>query len=339
MKKSKKILSTGLAALTALTLSLSMTGCGDSSSATSSAAGGTSNSDSSKVYNIGICQLIQHEALDAATKGFKDTLTEKLGADKVKFDEQNAQGDSANCTTICNQFVSSNVDLILGNGTAALQAAYTNTDKIPVLGTSITDYATALDIKDWTGVSNMNVSGTSDLAPLEEQAKMLNEIFPDAKSVGILYCSAEANSKYQSDTITPYLEKYGYSVKVYTFSDSNDIATVAQSACDESDVLYIPTDNTAANNTEIINNIAIPAKTPIIAGEQGICKGCGVATLSISYYELGQKTGEMAYDILVNGKDISTMQIQSAPNVTKMYDADRCKELGVKIPDGYEAIK
>ena len=335
MKKSKKILTMGLAALTALTMSISMTGCGNSASSVSSVDG---NSDNSKVYNIGICQLIQHEALDAATKGFKDTLTEKLGS-KVKFDEQNAQGDSANCTTICNQFVSSNVDLILGNGTAALQAAYTNTDKIPVLGTSITDYATALDIKDWTGVSNMNVSGTSDLAPLEEQAKMLNEIFPDAKNVGILYCSAEANSKYQADTITPFLEKFGYKVSSYTFSDSNDIAAIAKDACDKNDVLYIPTDNTAANNTGIINNIAIAAKTPIIAGEEGICKGCGVATLSISYYELGQKTGEMAYDILVNGKDISKMEIQSAPNVTKMYDAERCKELGVKIPDGYTAIK
>lgn len=339
MKTSKKLLTSGLAAITAITLSLSMAGCGGSSSTTSSVGGSNSNNDSNKVYNIGICQLIQHEALDAATKGFKDTLTEKLGADKVKFDEQNAQGDSANCTTICNQFVSSNVDLILGNGTAALQAAYTNTDKIPVLGTSITDYATALDIKDWKGVSNMNVSGTSDLAPLEEQAKMLNEIFPDSKKVGILYCSAEANSKYQSDTITPFFEKYGYTVKSYTFSDSNDIASVTQTACDESDVLYIPTDNTAANNTGIINNIAVPAKTPIVTGEEGICKGCGVATLSISYYELGQKTGEMAYDVLVNGKDISKMEIQSAPNVTKKYSADRCKELGVKIPDGYEAIK
>lgn len=337
MKTSRKILSSGLAALTALTLSLSMTGCGNSGSTTSS-TGGAAN-DSSKVYNIGICQLMQHEALDAATKGFKDTLTEKLGADKVKFDEQNAQGDSANCTTICNQFVSSNVDLILGNGTAALQAAYTNTDKIPVLGTSITDYATALDIKDWKGVSGMNVSGTSDLAPLDEQAKVFNEILPDVKNVGIIYCSAEVNSKYQCDTIKPMLEGYGYTVKLYTFSDSNDIAAVTQTACDESDAIYIPTDNIAANNTGIIDNIALPSKTPIVTGEEGICKGCGIVTLSISYYEIGQKTGEMAYDVLVNGKDISKMEVQYAPNVTKKYSEDRCKELGIKIPDGYEAIK
>jgi putative ABC transport system substrate-binding protein len=331
MKLSKRIVAAGLAALT---MSVGLAGCGGASSTSDSG----SVADSGKVYHIGICQLVQHEALDAATQGFIDTLTEKLGADNVVFDEQNAQGDSATCTTICNQFVSSNYDLILGNATAALQAAYTATSEIPVLGTSITDYGEALDIDNWTGVSGMNVSGTSDLAPLEDQAKMLNELFPDAGTVGILYCSAEANSKYQATTITPFLEDAGYTVKEYTFSDSNDVAAVAQTACDESDVLYIPTDNTAASNTGIIDNIALPSKTPIIAGEEGICTGCGVATLSISYYEIGQKTGEMAYDILVNGADISTMEVQYAPNVTKKYDAARCEELGIQIPEGYEAI-
>ena len=292
-----------------------------------------------KVYNIGICQLVQHEALDAATKGFKDYLTEKLGADNVKFDEQNAQGDSATCATICNQFVSSNYDLILGNGTAALQAAYTATPNIPVLGTSITDYGTALDKSDWNGVSGMNVSGTTDLAPLDQQAAMLKELFPDAKNVGILYCSAEANSKYQCDTITPYFKDAGYTVKSYSFADSNDVAAVAKTACDESDVLYIPTDNTAASNTGIIDNVATAAKTPIVAGEEGICKGCGVATLSISYDELGRKTGEMAYNILVNGEDITKMKVEAAPNVTKEYIKDRCDTYGIKVPDGYTEIK
>lgn len=190
MKMTKRILATATAALT---VTAALAGCtGGTSSTTSKAA--PSQADANKVYNIGICQLVQHEALDAATKGFKDTLTEKLGADKVKFDEQNAQGDSATCATICNQFVSSNYDLILGNGTAALQAAYTATPSIPILGTSITDYGTALDMAEWTGVSGMNVSGTTDLAPLDKQADMLKELFPDAKTIGILYCSAEANS-------------------------------------------------------------------------------------------------------------------------------------------------
>ena len=335
MKMTKRILATATAALT---VTAALAGCtGGTSSTTSTAA--PSQADANKVYNIGICQLVQHEALDAATKGFKDTLTEKLGADKVKFDEQNAQGDSATCATICNQFVSSNYDLILGNGTAALQAAYTATPSIPILGTSITDYGTALDMAEWTGVSGMNVSGTTDLAPLDKQADMLKELFPDAKTIGILYCSAEANSKYQSDTITPFFESAGYTVKTYSFADSNDVAAVSKTACDERDFLYIPTDNTMASNTEIINNICLPAKVPVIAGEQGICEGCGIATLSISYYDIGYKAGEMAYDILVNGADITTMKIESAPNVTKMYNPAICEELGITIPDGYEAIE
>lgn len=337
MKKTKRVLAVMLAAIT---MSFALVGCGGSSSSSSSAGSdNSSKADSGKVYNIGICQLVQHDALDAATKGFKDKLTEKLGKDNVKFDEQNAQGDSANCTTICNQFVSSNVDLILGNGTAALQAAYTATPTIPILGTSITHYGTALDIKDWKGYTEMNVSGTSDLAPLKDQAAMVKELFPDKKKVGILYCSAEANSKYQYDTIKPLLEDEGYTVKEYTFSDSNDVAAVTTTACEESDVLYVPTDNTAASNTGIINNIAEPKKVPIIAGEEGICKGCGVATLSISYYELGEKTAEMAYDILVNGADIKKMEIASAPNLTKEYDAKRAEALGVEIPKDYKAIE
>lgn len=336
MKMTKRILA---AATAALTVTAALAGCTGGASSTASTTSTASKADADKVYNIGICQLVQHEALDAATKGFKDTLTEKLGADKVKFDEQNAQGDSAACATICNQFVSSNYDLILGNATAALQAAYTATQTIPVLGTSITDYGTALDMAEWTGVSGMNVSGTTDLAPLDKQADMLHELFPDAKTVGILYCSAEANSKYQSDTITPLFESAGYTVKTYSFADSNDVAAVTKTACDENDVLYIPTDNTAASNTGIIDNTASASKTPIIAGEEGICKGCGIATLSISYYELGQKTGEMAYDILVNGADITKMEVQSAPNVTKKYVKSRCDAYGITIPDGYEAIE
>ena len=216
---------------------------------------------------------------------------------------------------------------------------FRSTPNIPVLGTSITDYGTALDKSDWNGVSGMNVSGTTDLAPLDQQAAMLKELFPDAKNVGILYCSAEANSKYQCDTITPYFKDAGYTVKSYSFADSNDVAAVAKTACDESDVLYIPTDNTAASNTGIIDNVATAAKTPIVAGEEGICKGCGVATLSISYDELGRKTGEMAYNILVNGEDITKMKVEAAPNVTKEYIKDRCDTYGIKVPDGYTEIK
>lgn len=290
-----------------------------------------------KVYKVGICQLTQHEALDAATKGFRDALTEKLG-DKVVFDEQNASGESTNCTTIVSKFVSDKVDLILANATPALTAATEATHTIPIVGTSITDYATALAISDWSGKTGINVTGTADLAPLKEQAAMIKELVPNAKTVGILYCSAEPNSKYQSDIVKSELEALGYEVKVYTFVDSNDVLAVTQSAVQNCQALYIPTDNTAASNTELINSVTEPAKVPIVAGEEGICKGCGVATLSISYYDIGYKAGLMAYEILVNGANPADMEIAYADSTTKKYMADRAAAIGVTIPDGYEAI-
>ena len=290
-----------------------------------------------QTYTVGICQLVQHPALDAATQGFQDKLTELLG-DAVSFDVQNASGDAPTCATICNQLVSSKVDLIMANATPALQAALTATNSIPVLGTSITDYGTALGVTDWSGITGTNVTGTSDLAPLDQQAAMINELFPDAKNVGILYCSAEPNSKYQSDVITGYLTEMGYSCKEYTFSDSNDVQSVAVAAAADSDVIYIPTDNTAASNAGIIKNVCVPAGIPIGAGEEGICSGCGVATLSISYYDLGVAAAEMAYEILVNGADPAEMTVRFAPSFTKEYNAEICETLNVTIPEDYTAI-
>ena len=287
---------------------------------------------------IGICQLVQHPALDAATQGFRDALTEKFGGD-VTFDEQNASGDAVNCATIINTFVSNNVDLILANATPALQAAVAATADIPVLGTSITEYGVALGIDDFNGVTGINVSGTSDLAPLNEQAAMVKELFPEAKKVGLLYCSAEANSIYQVKVVGEELGKLGYETEEYAFTDSNDVASVAQSAADSCDVMYIPTDNTAAAYTETIANVLIPAGIPAVVGEEGICSGCGVATLTISYYDIGYKTGEMAYEILANGADVSTMPIEYAPQFTKKYNAANAKALGIAIPEDYVAIE
>ena len=289
-------------------------------------------------YRIGIVQQDEHSSLDAATQGFEDKLMELLGEENVTFDYQNAQGEQANCATIVNNFVADNDDLILANATTALQCAAAATSTIPILGTSVTDYATALDISDWTGSTGMNISGTCDLAPIDEQEAMLKELLPDAKTVGILYCSAEPNSAYQAKKFEEALEKDGIKYKEYTAADSNEIQSVVTSAVDECDALYIPTDNTMASNTEIINNICLPAKVPVIAGEQGICEGCGIATLSISYYDIGYRAGEMAYDILVNGTDIKTMEVKSAPKFTKEYLPDRAKELGITVPDGYEEI-
>lgn len=297
----------------------------------------TACSNSSSKYTVGICQLAQHEALDAATKGFKDALKEELG-DEVEFDEQNASGESANCPTIINGFVSKNVDLILANATSPLQAAASATADIPILGTSITDYATALEISNWTGTVGRNISGTSDLAPLDQQAAMIKEWFPDAKNIGLLYCSAEANSQYQVDVMKSYLQDMGYTCTEYKFTDTNDVSSVTQSACQNSEVIYIPTDNTAASNTEAIANIVLPEKIPVIAGEKGICQGCGIATLSISYYDIGYTTGKMAAKILRGEADITAMPIEYAPQVTKMYNASNCTTLGLTPPEGYEAI-
>lgn len=327
------------AALAAAALMMTAVGCGSSN--TGDTADSTTAADNAaaegKTYNIGIVQLVQHEALDAATQGFMDTLTEKLG-DSVKFDIQNANGESTNCSTIATGFVASNVDLILANATAALQASGAATSNIPILGTSVTDYATALEIDDWTGVTGRNISGTSDLAPIDEQEKMLKELFPEVKQVGIVYCSAEANSKYQATLFGDALTADGIAYKEYSAADTNEISAVVSTAVSECDVLYIPTDNTMASSTETIKNIVVPAGIPVIAGEEGICSGCGVATLSISYYDLGCKTGEMAYEILVNGADPATMEIAFAPNVTKKYNAQICADLGITPPEGYVAI-
>ncbi|MGN1192207.1 MAG: ABC transporter substrate-binding protein [Dorea sp.] len=330
-----------LSILMVAALAISMTACGgssDSGEAEDSSAEEATEESSGETYRIGICQLVQHEALDAATQGFEDALTELCGEGNVTFDEQNAQGEHNMCATIINQFVSDDVDLILANATDPLTTAATATADIPIIGTSITDYATALQIDDWTGATGINVSGTSDLAPIDEQEAMLKELLPDAKTVGILYCSAEPNSKYQAEKFEEALDKDGIAYKEYTAADSNEIQSVVTNAVSEVDAIYIPTDNTMASNTEIVKNVCVPAGIPVIAGEQGICTGCGIATLSISYYDIGYRAGEMAYEVLANGADISTMEIEFAPEVTKMYNKEICEELGITVPDDYEAI-
>ena len=273
------------------------------------ACGGGESADDT--YTVGICQLVQHPALDAATQGFKDALTEAF---------------------------SSGVDLILANATPSLQAAASATDSIPVLGTAVTEYGVALSIDNFNGTVGNNISGTSDLAPLDQQADMITELFPDAKNVGILYCSGEPNSVYQAKVVKDCLEKKNVKVEIYTFADSNDVSTVTSSACANSDVIYIPTDNTAASCTEAISAVALPAGVPIVAGEEGICSGCGVATLSIDYYELGRTTGQMAVKILKGEAKVSEMPIEYYPNPVKKYNADIASKLNITIPEGYTAI-
>ena len=324
--KMKKIISLTLAVMMLLSL---LTGCG-STAAESSAEG--------KAYTVGIIQLVTHDALDAATQGFQDALVAELGEGNVKFDLQNAAGDTNTCATIVNSFVSNNVDLIMANATPALQAAAAATADIPVLGTSVTEYGVAMGIENFSGTVGGNVSGTSDLAPLDKQADMVQEWFPDAGNVGLLYCSAEPNSQYQVDTIKGLLEGKGYTCTLYAFADTNDMAAVTQTAADNSDVIYVPTDNTVASGTGIIDGICQAAGVPIIAGEEGICSGCGVATLSISYYDLGVATGKMAARILKGEADISTMPVEYAATSTPKYNAAICEALGLTAPEGYTAI-
>lgn len=320
----------------ATTMVLGLVGCGNASS-TQTASGSTSSTEAGtdgKVYHIGVCQLVEHEALDAATQGFQDALKDKLGENNVVFDVQNAQGEETNCATICTGFVSDNVDLILANATASLQAASAATNSIPIVGTSITDYATALNADDWNGTSGTNITGTSDLAPLDQQEAMIKELVPDVTQVGIVYCSAEANSVFQANQIEAALKKDGIAYKEYSAADSNEIQSVVTKAVSECDCLYVPTDNTMAANVDIIKNVTVPAGIPVIAGEEGICQGA-LATLSISYYDIGQAAGEMAYEILVNGKDSGTMEIEYASATTKEYNADVADALGITIPDDY----
>ena len=294
--------------------------------------------DPEKVYEIGICQLVEHVALDAATNGFMQAVEDGLGKDKVHFDKQVAAGESAICATIANTFVSKKVDLIMANATPALQAAANSTLSIPVLGTSITEYGVALSLKNFNGVVGGNVSGTSDLAPLDGQADMFAELLPEAKNVGLLYCSGEANSIYQVNTVKGLLDKKGLTTKMISFADSNELQSVLSGSIAGLDALYIPTDNVCADNTSVIDAICSPAKLPVICGEEGLCKGCGVASLSIDYFNLGKVTGEMAVDIIKNGQDISKMEIRYDKNPVKKYNAAKCTELGIEVPSSYTAI-
>lgn len=295
------------------------------------------SADAGKSYKIGVCQIVQHPALDEATNGFCDALKDAFG-DNVDIDIQNAANDPATCATICNGFVSGGYDLIMANATPSLQAAVQATSTIPIVGTSVTDYATALEIKDWTGKTGINVTGTADLAPLADQAAMVKELCPDAKTVGIIYCTAEANSVYQAKVVSEELTKLGLEPKEYTVADSNEVAAVVQTACDETDVLYIPTDNTLASSTGTIEPIVAKAKKVVIAGEEGIAKGCGIATLSISYYSIGKQAGEMAVEILRDGKDPATMDIAFDTAPVNKYVEERAKDFGVTVPESYEAI-
>ena len=332
-----------IAVLLAAMMLLSMAACQSAEptpSTEAATAGATEDAPGeAEKYVIGICQFLPHPALDKATEGFIAAVEEGLGKENVTIDNQNAAGEASNCSTIVNGLVSANVDLIMANATPAVAAAYNATEESPILGTSVTEYGVALGIENFTGTVGSNVSGTSDLADLEKQAQMVIDWCPEAKNVGLLFCSAEANSKYQVEEVQKYLEAKGLTCKKFAFSDTSDLMAVTQEAADFADVIYVPTDNTVANNATAIDSICRPAKVPIIAGEAGICVSCGIATLSIDYYDLGYATGKMAVRILKEGADITTMPIEYAPEVTNLYNEEICAELGITPLEGYEKME
>ncbi len=286
-------------------------------------------------YTVGICQILTHEAVAQAAQGFMDALDEALGKGNVVYELKDASGDASICSLIVNDFVADEVDLILANGTPALQAAAAATGDIPILGTSITEYGVALDIDDFHGTVGGNVSGTCDLAPLDLQAQMIPALFPQAASVALLYCSAEPNSLYQVETVSAHLKAMGLNAVPYPFLDSNDMAAVTMNACENADVIYIPTDNTVAANATIVDNICQPKGIPVVTGDTGTCAAAGVAVLGISYYDLGLLTGQMAVQVLTGEADISQMPVAYVENVTYQYNPLICDALGITVPEGY----
>ena len=308
--------------MTALMLMLSLCGCGAPAK-----ADGT--------YHIGIVQLMQHVALDQATQGFQDALTEKLG-DKVTFDVQLASGEATNCTTIVTKFVNDDVDLIMANATPAVIAAKEATDSIPIVGTSVTDYVSPeAAIVASNDAPGGNVTGYSDMSDIAAHVELTQQLCPEAKTVAIIYCSAEPNSVIQGNQAEELYQAAGFKTVTLTASDITTVSTVVTAACEQADVIYIPTDNLFAENMESVKNIAEPAKVPVICGEGGMAKTGGTASVAIDYYVLGYRAGEMAYEILVNGADPATMPIgfMKAEDMELIINEENAKAIGLTVPD------
>ncbi len=317
-----------LSLLTVTTMSLTMlVGCGGSSGGEGSANASGEN------VEIGVIQYTAHPALDAARDGFIEQLAE-LGykdGENCTIDVKNAQSDQSNLKTIAQKFVNDNKDLVLAIATPAAQSMAAETKDIPILVTAVTDPA-ASDLVESNEVPNVNVSGTSDLTPVKEQIALLKKILPDAKKIGIMYCSGEQNSVIQADMAQEAAKENGLETDVLTVSNTNDVAQVTESAVGKFDALYIPTDNILASSMKLVSSISNPAGLPLFVGEQGMVEGGGLASVGINYNELGKLTGKMAADIL-SGADIKTMPIQYTENPELIINETAASELGITIPD------
>ncbi len=316
----KKILALGLALVMLCCAAFTFTAC----------------HNGEETYRIGIIQLIQHDALDQATQGFMDALKEKLG-DRVEFDLQNAQGEQTNCTTIVTKFVNQKVDLIMGNATNAVAAAREATETIPIVGTSVTNYAES-GLVESNERPGSNVTGVSDMNAVSNQMALIKAFAPDATKIGIVICAAEENSLIQANEAKTVFEAEGYTVTVYKANDSSDLQQVVTKAVSENEVLYEPTDNLVAANMDILRQVAAPAGVPVITGEESMCKTGGLASYSLNYYDIGYEAGLQAYEILVNGKNPAEMPIKvfGPEELNLIVNEEVMAEMGITLPESLQ---
>ncbi|MBQ3110102.1 MAG: ABC transporter substrate-binding protein [Clostridia bacterium] len=310
-----------MALMLCLVMVFAMAGCGNTNETEATDA------TMADTFTVGICQLMVHDSLDAATKGFVDALTEKMDAagKTVEFDTQVA-GDANLCTTVINTFTAKDVDLIMANATPALLAAASATDSIPVLGTSVTDYTDT-----FKGAIPSNVTGTSDAVPFDEQAKMMIDTLKltEGDVVGVLYCTNESNSLIQYEAVKALFEEEGIVVNAYTFSETTELQALVTKAAGEIKALYVPSDNTVAANDTVVGTICNENKVPVFTSYGGaVC----YASLAIDYYELGRETGLMAAEILLNGKAAADFEVKTlVPTV--VYNNELCEALGIEVPE------
>ena len=321
MSKKIKLLTLGLAA--ALSVGI-IAGCGSQNAA---------NNDK-KNFKIGIVQLVEHNALDAANKGFVDGLKERGYEEgkNITIDRQNAQADQSNLQNIGQRFVNDKVDLICAIATPAAQTVANLTKDIPIVGTAITDYEGAKLVAS-NNAPKGNVTGTSDMNPVKEQIDLLMKLCPNAKTIGTIYCSSEVNSEVQVKAMKEYAESKGLKVEIATISTVNDIQQAAQSLVGKVDVFYEPTDNIIASAMPTLTAITDPAKKPVICGEPNMVKAGGLATYGIDYYKLGVQTGLMAADILEGKAKPADMAIQLAKDLKVTVNKANAAALGITIPD------
>ncbi len=287
------------------------------------------------VIKIGVIQLVEHSALDANYKGFVDGLAEAgyIDGENIKIDYNNAQGEQANCVTIAQKFVTGKSDLIFAIATPAAQAVANVTNKIPVVISAVTDPESAKLVKS-NKMPGKNVTGTSDLTPCAAQMELVKKLCPEAKTVGMLYCSSEQNSYFQIKLAEEACEKIGLNYVEATVSNSNEIQQVVQSLCSKADVIYSPTDNMIAAGMPLVAKIAIENKIPTIVGEEGMCRIGGLATYGINYYELGKQTAAMAVKIIRGEGTPADMPIEYPANGNLVINEEMAKALGMTIPVG-----